>query len=45
MRQGPHHSAQKSTNTGFFASRTSPWNEASVTLMGMESILLVAVSI
>src|ERR1700761_2437908 len=35
MRQGPHHSAQKSTRTGFLASRTSAWNEASDTLMGM----------
>src|SRR5665213_1789065 len=35
MRQGPHHSAQKSTRTGFLESRTSAWNEASDTLMGM----------
>src|SRR5579863_9289102 len=35
MRQGPHHSAQKSTKTGFLASRTSAWKEASDTLMGM----------
>src|ERR1700761_6373260 len=35
MRQGPHHSAQKSTRTGFLASRTSAWNEASDTLIGM----------
>src|SRR5579863_4408406 len=35
MRQGPHHSAQKSTRTGFLASRTSAWNEASDTLRGM----------
>src|SRR3954471_11464653 len=35
MRQGPHHSAQKSTSTGFLESRTSAWNEASDTLMGM----------
>src|SRR5947208_2082521 len=38
MRQGPHHSAQKSTRTGFLASRTSAWNEASDTLMGMRLI-------
>src|SRR5260221_3201115 len=35
IRQGPHHSAQKSTSTGFLASRTSAWNEASDTLIGM----------
>src|ERR1700743_1449619 len=35
MRHGPHHSAQKSTSTGFLESRTSAWNEASDTLMGM----------
>src|SRR6201992_2537502 len=35
IRQGPHHSAQKSTRTGFLESRTSAWNEASDTLMGM----------
>src|SRR5476651_720992 len=39
IRQGPHHSAQKSTSTGFLASRTSAWNEASDTLMGMRLIL------
>src|SRR5215469_5239543 len=39
MRQGPHHSAQKSTRTGFLASRTSAWNEASDTLRGMDVIL------
>src|SRR3954471_14555127 len=39
MRQGPHHSAQKSTNTGFLASRTSAWKEASDTLTGMRSVL------
>src|SRR5580698_3068673 len=39
MRQGPHHSAQKSTRTGFLASRTSAWNEASDTLIGMGLIL------
>src|SRR5476649_1706306 len=38
MRQGPHHSAQKSTSTGFLASRTSAWKEASDTLMGMMMI-------
>src|ERR1700761_376045 len=38
MRQGPHHSAQKSTSTGFLASRTSAWKEASDTLMGMAVI-------
>src|SRR5690606_4166147 len=35
MRQGPHHSAQKSTRTGFLESRTSAWNEASETFSGM----------
>src|ERR1700753_3094805 len=35
IRQGPHHSAQKSTRTGFLASRTSAWNEESDTLMGI----------
>src|ERR1700710_398638 len=35
MRQGPHHSAQKSTSTGFLASSTSVWKEASDTLIGM----------
>src|SRR5476651_923589 len=39
MRQGPHHSAQKSTSTGFLASRTSAWNEASETLVVMGVIL------
>src|SRR6201991_2241501 len=39
MRQGPHHSAQKSTKTGFLESRTSAWNEASETLMGMAGSL------
>src|SRR5258705_4667698 len=39
MRQGPHHSAQKSTNTGFLASRTSAWKEASETLRGMVQFL------
>src|ERR1700722_7949126 len=38
MRQGPHHSAQKSTRTGILASRTSAWNEASETLMGMGAV-------
>src|SRR5580698_3822232 len=38
MRQGPHHSAQKSTSTGFLASSTSAWKEASDTLMGMSMI-------
>src|SRR5215469_334652 len=31
--QGPHHSAQKSTNTGFDARSTSASNELSVTLV------------
>src|SRR5262249_48528898 len=35
MRQGPHHSAQKSTSTGFLESSPSAWNDASDTLMGM----------
>src|SRR4051812_18866017 len=35
IRQGPHPPAQKSTSTGFLESRTSAWNEASDTLMGM----------
>src|ERR1700679_998922 len=35
MRQGPHHSAKKSTKTGFLESRTSAWKDASETLMGM----------
>src|ERR1700691_2029910 len=35
MRQGPHHSAQKSTKTGFLESSTSAWKDASETLMGM----------
>src|SRR6185312_8989576 len=35
IRQGPHHSAQKSTSTGFLDSSTSAWNDASDTLMGM----------
>src|SRR5579883_232884 len=39
IRQGPHHSAQKSTRTGFLASRTSAWKEASDTLTGMGSVL------
>src|SRR5689334_20564580 len=34
IRHGPHHSAQKSTTTGFLALRTSDWNEASETLIG-----------
>src|ERR1700691_1328245 len=38
MRQGPHHSAQKSTKTGFLESSTSAWKEASDTLMGMAGI-------
>src|SRR5476649_36991 len=29
--QGPHHSAQKSTRTGFLELRTSAWKEASDT--------------
>src|SRR6185437_2116853 len=36
IRQGPHHSAQKSTTTGFCAFSTSLWNEASETLMGAD---------
>src|ERR1700744_141752 len=39
IRQGPHHSAQKSTSTGFLASRTSAWNEASEILVVMGTIL------
>src|SRR6202012_410259 len=38
MRQGPHHSAQKSTRTGFLESRTSAWNEASETFTGMGGV-------
>src|ERR1700743_793056 len=34
MRHGPHHSAQKSTTTGFLELRTSVWKEASETLRG-----------
>src|SRR3954468_6583624 len=34
IRPGPHHSAQKSTTTGFGAFSTSVWKEASETLMG-----------
>src|SRR3546814_13741272 len=33
IRQGPHHSAQKSTSTGSEAPSTSVWNEASVTVL------------
>src|SRR5580700_2845323 len=40
MRQGPHHSAQKSTKTGFLESSTSAWKEASDTLMGMAGSLI-----
>src|SRR5262245_27324518 len=34
MRQGLHHSAQKSTTTGVLESRTSAWKLWSVTLIG-----------
>ena len=30
MRHGPHHSAQKSTSTGFSFSRTVPWKLSAV---------------
>src|SRR6201999_2973517 len=36
MRHGPHHSAQKSTTTGFLELRTSVWKEASVILTGAD---------
>src|ERR1700761_6048151 len=44
MRQGPHHSAQKSTRTGFLESSTSAWNEASDTLMGMGGLSFILVA-
>src|SRR6185312_2399529 len=44
MRQGPHHSAQKSTNTGFLESSTSAWKDASDTLMGMGGCPLFSVT-
>src|SRR5690348_16050972 len=40
MRHGPHHSAQKSTTTGFLELRTSAWNEASETLIGDDMTVL-----
>src|ERR1700754_1757986 len=43
IRQGPHHSAQKSTTTGVLEFSTSAWKEASETLMG-ETVLDVAAS-
>src|SRR5690348_5584821 len=39
MRHGPHHSAQKSTTTGFLELRTSAWKEASETLMGDDMVV------
>src|SRR5581483_1429469 len=44
MRQGPHHSAQKSTTTGFEEFRTSFWNEASDTFTGAVMAFLGLVS-
>ncbi|EMI46857.1 hypothetical protein RRSWK_00513 [Rhodopirellula sp. SWK7] len=38
MRQGPHHGAQKSTNTGFDESSTSVWKVWSFTLTADISI-------
>src|ERR1700734_2466567 len=44
IRQGPHHSAQKSTTTGFFELRTSAWKEASETLIGEDVPVFAGVS-
>src|SRR6185437_938058 len=41
---GPHHSAQKSTSTGPAAFRTSVSNEASLTWMVWEWVVVVAVA-
>src|SRR5690348_10751746 len=40
MRHGPHHSAQKSTTTGFLELRTSAWKDASETLIGDDMTVL-----